>query len=67
MTHGHFVADLDPLKLKEVYRDSPSVAKKYRFPDDKLLSLLDPMSYGFTEADLDREFSIQMPYGSTIV
>ena len=67
MTHGHLVADIDPLKLKEVYRDSPSLSKKFRFPDDKLLSLLDPMSYGFSESDLDREFSIQMPFGSTIV
>lgn len=49
MTHGHLVADIDPLKLKEVYKDSPSLAKKFRFPDEQLLSLLDPMSYGFTE------------------
>lgn len=33
MTHGHLVADIDPLQLKEVYKDSPSLAKKFRFPD----------------------------------
>ena len=58
MTHGHLVADIDPLKLKEVYKESPSLAKKFRFPDSKLLSLLEPSTYGFTEADMDREFNI---------
>ena len=67
MTHGHLVSDIDPLKLKDVYKDSPSLAKKFRFPDDKLIKMLDPAAYGFTEADLDREFHIEMPFGSTIV
>ena len=58
MTHGHLVADIDPLQLKQHYKDSPSLAKKFHFPDEKLLSLLDPATYGFTEADLDREFHI---------
>ena len=58
MTHGHLVADIDPLNLKEHYKDSPSLAKKFHFPDEKLLSLLDPASYGFTEADMNREFHI---------
>lgn len=60
------VADIDPLKLKEVYKDSPSLSKKFRFPDEKLLALLDPTHYGFTEADMDREFSVSMPYNGTI-
>ncbi|KAH0682080.1 hypothetical protein KY289_019832 [Solanum tuberosum] len=38
--NGHLKAKLDPLDLEE--RDIPDV--------------LDPVSYGFTEADLDREF-----------
>ena len=67
MTHGHLVADIDPLQLKEHYKDSPSLAKKFHFPDERLKSLLDPAHYGFTEADMDREFNIQMPFGSTIV
>ena len=33
MTHGHLVADIDPLNLKEVYKDVPSLAKKMHFPD----------------------------------
>ena len=66
MTHGHLVANIDPLNLKEHYKDSPSLAKKFRFPDEDLLSLLDPTHYGFSEADMDREFSVNMPYNSTI-
>ena len=66
MTHGHLVADIDPLNLKEHYKDSPSLANKFRFPSADLLSLLDPAHYGFTEADMDREFSVKMPYNSTI-
>lgn len=52
MTHGHYTANIDPLNLKDVYKDSPSLAQKFRFPDAKLLQLLDPHSYGFTEADM---------------
>ncbi len=66
MTHGHLVADIDPLQLKEHYKDSPSLAQKFRFPDEELLSLLDPHHYGFTEADMDKEVSVQMPYNSRI-
>ena len=66
MTHGHYLADIDPLKLREHYSESPSVAKKFRFPDEKLRSLLDPATYGLTEADLEREFYIQMPFDSII-
>jgi len=57
-THGHLLSDIDPLKLKEVYKDSPSLSKKFRFPDQSLISMLDPASYGFTEADMDREFTV---------
>ena len=48
MTHGHLVANVDPLNLKEVYKDFPDFAKKFRFPNDKLKDLLDPHAYGFT-------------------
>ena len=67
MTHGHLVADIDPLKLKEVYKDSPTLAKKYRFPSEALLKLMDPASYGFTKQDMDREFYYQNPYQGTIL
>lgn len=66
MTHGHYISDIDPLNLKEHYADSPSLAKKFRFPDQELLNMLDPSHYGFTDADMDREFSVSMPYNSTI-
>ena len=58
MTHGHLVADIDPLKLKEHYKESPSLAQKFRFPNEDLLQLLDPHHYGFTEADMDKEVSV---------
>lgn len=67
MTHGHLVADVDPLKLKEVYKDSPSLSKKFRFPDERLLSMVDPAAYGFTEADMDREFHYTNPYHGSIL
>ena len=67
MTHGHLCADIDPLKLAEHYKDSPSLAEKFRFPDQNLNDLLNPASYGFTEADMEREFYIHMPMQSTIV
>ena len=67
MTHGHLVADIDPLKLKEHYRDSPSLAQKFRFPSDELLSLLDPLHYGFTDEDMKREFSIRTAAGGSTI
>ena len=56
MTHGHLVADIDPLQLKEVYKQSPSLAAKYRFPSEDLFKLMDPARYGFSLQDMDREF-----------
>ena len=67
LTHGHLVADIDPLNLKEVYKDSPSLAKKFRFPDESLLRLLDPAAYGFTKEDMEREFHFSNPYAGAIV
>ena len=67
MTHGHLVADVDPLKLKEVYKDSPSLAKKFRFPADEMKALLDPAHYGFTQQDMEREFHYTNPYHGAIL
>ena len=67
MTHGHLVADIDPLKLKEVYKDSPSLSKKFRFPEESLKKLLDPSNYGFTEQDMDREIHYSNPYQGAIL
>ena len=61
MTHGHFVADLDPLNLSQYFKEHPTVADKYKFPPKDLTSLVDYKSYGFSEADLDREFYIDAP------
>jgi 2-oxoglutarate dehydrogenase complex dehydrogenase (E1) component-like enzyme len=47
-TQGHFAADLDPLGLDK--RQPPVV--------------LDPALYGFTEADLDREYVTPPPLSS---
>lgn len=46
---GHLVADVDPLKLKEVYKDAKTYAAKFRFPHADLLKQLDYREYGFTE------------------
>jgi 2-oxoglutarate dehydrogenase E1 component len=55
-THGHLVADVDPLDLKTNYKNNSGLRQKYRFPSDELIKLLDYRTYGFTEQDLDREF-----------
>ena len=67
MTHGHFSADIDPLQLGKHYKDSPSVAAKYRFPDESLKHMTNPKTYGFTEADLEKEIFYKSPFGGTIV
>jgi 2-oxoglutarate dehydrogenase complex dehydrogenase (E1) component-like enzyme len=61
MSHGHLMADLDPLKLGEVYKDDPSMNSVYKVPNPKLTSLLDYKTYGLTEEDLEKEFYIDAP------
>ena len=48
MTHGHLVAEIDPLNLREVYKDAPSLAKRYKLPGQEVEYMLDPAHYGFT-------------------
>jgi 2-oxoglutarate dehydrogenase E1 component len=60
-THGHMLADIDPLELYQTYRQFPSYAEKFKIPRASLTNLLDYKSYGFTEADLDREFYVDAP------
>lgn len=61
MTHGHLIADLDPLNLAETYKEFPSLPSKFKYPERTLVSLVDYKTYGFTEADLDREFYVDAP------
>lgn len=59
MTHGHYKADIDPLNLAEVYKSE--VTSKFKKPGEESLQLLDPAYYGFTEADMDRTFHVNLP------
>jgi len=61
MTMGHLIADLDPLKLKDTYKHFSTFAEKFKEPDSNLKRLVDYKFYGFTEADLDREFYVDAP------
>lgn len=61
MTHGHLLADVDPLQLQEHYKDEANFIRRFKIPHDSLKALLDYKSYGFTENDLDREFYIDAP------
>jgi 2-oxoglutarate dehydrogenase complex dehydrogenase (E1) component-like enzyme len=61
MTHGHMLADLDPLELYQSYKHFPTFAHKFKFPEESLKSLLDYKKYGFTENDLEREFYVDAP------
>mmetsp|Transcript_30276 Transcript_30276/g.22030 ORF Transcript_30276/g.22030 Transcript_30276/m.22030 type:complete len:228 (+) Transcript_30276:114-797(+) len=54
MTHGHLMADTDPLGLKDHYAHLPDYAAKFHFPTKDLLDLVNYRKYGFTDADLDR-------------
>ena len=59
MTHGHLNADLDPLGLAEV--TDAAVGDSYALPGSEMRKLVDYKYYGFTEADLDRHFYIDLP------
>ncbi len=61
MTHGHMLADVDPLHLYENYKHFPGYAEKFKIPVENLRQLVDYRNYGFTEADLDRDFHIDAP------
>ena len=62
MTHGHMLADVDPLKLYETYDSKfPQFAGKFKLPQTSVNNLLDYKSYGFSDADLQREFYVDLP------
>lgn len=58
MTHGHLMADTDPLGLKDHYAHEPHLAAKFHFPTKDLLDLVNYREYGFSDADLDRTFHV---------
>lgn len=59
---GHMNANLDPLKLYETYGNiSSTYENKFKYPDASLKMQTDYKNYGFTEADLDKEFYIDYP------
>jgi len=66
LAYGHLIANLDPLDLKKHYSNQPSFAKKFNFPTERTLKLLDYHNYGFTDADLDREFRVELPFKGAI-
>jgi 2-oxoglutarate dehydrogenase E1 component len=59
MTHGHFKADVDPLKLGEVY--GSGINAIFKNPGEQYKKLLDIEHYGFTEADLGKTFHVHLP------
>lgn len=61
MTHGHLIADLDPLQMAETYKEFEEYGLKFKVPQSKLTSLVDYKNYGFTDSDLDRDFYIDAP------
>jgi 2-oxoglutarate dehydrogenase complex dehydrogenase (E1) component-like enzyme len=66
-TLGHLVADIDPLRIAEYYKDNEAMQDKFFVPQDSLVEQLSYKNYGFTEADLEREFYIEMPHQSSIL
>lgn len=61
-SHGHLLADIDPLEMKKHYADNETLKKKFAFPDDTLKSILNYQTYGFVEADLDVTYHVDFPF-----
>ena len=61
MTHGHMIADVDPLNLFNTYRQFKTYAEKFKVPEQQLKGLVNYKTYNFTEADLEREFYVDAP------
>lgn len=60
---GHMNADLDPLKLQEVYKKvkDHNPDNKFKFPELATKKRTDYETYGFTKEDLQKEFFIDYP------
>lgn len=59
MTHGHMKADLDPLKLDEVY--SQDISAKFNPQIKQYHKLLEMSNYGFSEDDLQKTYHVSLP------
>lgn len=58
---GHLKADLDPLKLGETYPEFDNLKKSLKLEARENAKDIDYKSYGFTTADLEKEFYIDSP------
>jgi 2-oxoglutarate dehydrogenase complex dehydrogenase (E1) component-like enzyme len=66
-SHGHLLADVDPIGMAEAYAHDPALTDKYKFPNEDLKAILDPRTYGFTEADLEKTYFIDLPNAGAIL
>ena len=60
MSSGHFKADLDPLNLKQAYKEYGAKVRTMTFDEDTHLEKMDYRSYGFSDAILDRKLHIDL-------
>ena len=58
MTHGHLQADVDPLELDKMEQLGSAM---FQAPSEIMRDILSVENYGFTEADLDRTFFVDVP------
>ena len=66
-SHGHLMADIDPLRLRHHYSNNETLVKKFRIPEEKLKKLMDFRNYGLTDADLDRTFTVDLKHSGAIL
>jgi 2-oxoglutarate dehydrogenase E1 component len=66
-THGHLMADVDPIGLAKAYENDPELTAKFRYPSENMRSVLDYKTYGFTEADLDKTYYIDLAHSGAIL
>ena len=60
MSSGHFKADLDPLNLKQAYKEYGAKVRTMTFDEDTHLEKMDYRSYAFSDAILDRKLHIDL-------
>jgi 2-oxoglutarate dehydrogenase E1 component len=53
--------------MAQAYADNHDLTDKYKFPNEELKAILDPRTYGFTEADLDKTYFIDLPSSGAIL